>query len=128
MLTRFKNNQEKIAMGLMSFMPKEKDVKVLQETMNNYQTDDAWHLYLWKKNDDIIAIIGIHTITSCDLIIEHISVNPSFRNQGVSCEMINEINKLYSDDYTIYSNEMTKDIVNNCIENIQLYDNDQTSL
>ncbi|HWO97501.1 MAG TPA: N-acetyltransferase, partial [Bacillus sp. (in: firmicutes)] len=33
MLIRYKKNYEKIAMGLLSFMPTEKDLKALQKTM-----------------------------------------------------------------------------------------------
>lgn len=37
MLIRFKKSYEKIAMGLLSFMPTEKDVKTLQLTMKDYE-------------------------------------------------------------------------------------------
>ena len=50
---------EKIAMGLMSFMPQEKDLKKLQETIKQYETNENWHLYLWKEDEDIVGIIGI---------------------------------------------------------------------
>ena len=58
MLIRYKKSFEKIAMGLLSFMPNEKDLKKLQQTIKEYETNDQWHLFLWKENDDIIGLIG----------------------------------------------------------------------
>ncbi len=82
MLIRYKKNQEKIAMGLLSFMPDDNDVKSLQETIKKYETDDDWHLYLWKYDDDIVGVIGVRIENGIKAVIQHISVNPSFRNMG----------------------------------------------
>lgn len=46
-------------MGLLSFMPTEKDVKTLQLTMKDYEAKDDWQLYLWKQNEDFVGIMGI---------------------------------------------------------------------
>ena len=59
MLLRYKKTYEKIAMGLLSYMPSEKNVKKLQETIHTYETDANWQLYLLKKDEDFIGIIGI---------------------------------------------------------------------
>lgn len=40
MLIRYKRSFEKIAMGLLSFMPGEKDVKQLQQTIKSYEMDE----------------------------------------------------------------------------------------
>jgi len=45
MLIRYKKAYEKIAMGLLSFMPNEKDLKKLQQTMKNYESEDNWQLF-----------------------------------------------------------------------------------
>lgn len=108
MLIRFKKNYEKIAMGLMSFMPTEKDLKKLQQTIKQYETDENWQLFLWKA-DDIIGILGI-MINGFDLEIQHISVNPSHRQQGIGKQMIKSIKELYP-DYTIHSNEYTASFI-----------------
>ena len=39
MLTRYNKMFNKIAMGLLSFMPNEKDLQKLQMTMNQYETE-----------------------------------------------------------------------------------------
>ena len=44
MLIRYKKNLEKIAMGLLSFMPDAKDVKELQQHIKEYETNPDWHL------------------------------------------------------------------------------------
>ena len=48
-LLRYKKTYEKIAMGLLSYMPGDKTVKKLQESIHQYETDDSWQLYLLKK-------------------------------------------------------------------------------
>ena len=58
-LLRYKKTYEKIAMGLLSYMPGDKTVKKLQETIHRYETDDSWQLYLLKKDDDFIGLVGI---------------------------------------------------------------------
>ena len=104
MLNRYKKNSEKIAMGLLSFMPEEKDVKKLQQTIKEYESNSDWHLYLWKEADDVIGAIGLR-VDGDKAIIQHISVNPSHRNIGVGKKMIQEITKLYGSNYKIIAQE-----------------------
>lgn len=115
MLIRYKKNLEKIAMGLLSFMPVERDVKKLQQTIKEYETNENWHLYLWKE-DDILGAIGIR-VDHDKVIIQHISVNPSYRNIGIGKKMVQEIKKLYSEEYQIEANELTNDFFHRCTEN-----------
>lgn len=49
MLIRYKKTFEKIAMGLLSFMPSEKDLKKLQQTMKEYETEEHLQLFFGKK-------------------------------------------------------------------------------
>src|SRR5690625_5435319 len=88
MLIRCKKSQEKIAMGLLSFMPSEKDVKVLQQTMKEYESNPNWHLLLWKENDDIVGAIGLKIKNDINAVIQHISVNQSYRNMGIGRKMV----------------------------------------
>lgn len=119
MLIRYKKQYEKIAMGLLSFMPDEKDVKVLQETMKEYETNPTWDLYLWKLDDDVVGAIGLRTESDINVVIQHISVNPSYRNIGIGKQMINEVNKIYGEKYDVCANEYTAQIYNDflCVEN-----------
>lgn len=86
MLIRYKKSYEKIAMGLLSFMPSEKDLKKLQNTIKLYEEDENWQLYLYKE-EDIIGAIGVK-IKENIAELRHISVNPSFRGQGKGTAML----------------------------------------
>ncbi|GGP10395.1 GNAT family N-acetyltransferase [Oceanobacillus neutriphilus] len=108
MLIRFKRNLEKIAMGLLSFMPEEKDVKKLQETIREYEENDGWHLHLWKEDDDVLGAIGVQITNDNQLVIKHLTVNPSHRDQGIGSRMIAEIHRIYSDKYDIVPAESVK--------------------
>ena len=95
MLIRYKKSFEKIAMGLLSFMPNEKDLKKLQQTIKEYETNDQWHLFLWKENDDIIGLIGGREVNDEVFEVLHISVNSSHREQGVGKGMVKALKDMF---------------------------------
>ncbi|WP_010301218.1 GNAT family N-acetyltransferase [Kurthia senegalensis] len=92
MLYRYKKSLEKIAMGLLSFMPEEKDLKVLQQTIRTYDCEDAWQLYLWKHEEDYIGLIGIEKKEE-QWIVRHITVDPSHRGEGIGRKMLETLSK-----------------------------------
>lgn len=94
MLVRYKKANEKIAMGFLSYIPGEKMVKKLQETILQYETDDKWELYLAKKDEDFIGLVGLE-VDEDTYTVQHISVNPSFRGEGIGKEIIQQIRELY---------------------------------
>jgi riboflavin biosynthesis RibT protein len=95
MLIRYKKTFEKIAMGLLSFMPTEKDLKKLQLTIKEYETEENLQLFLWKE-EDIIGLIGVQmNDNDSSLMIQHISVNPSHRYQGVGKRMVKALKDMY---------------------------------
>ncbi|SDB91691.1 riboflavin biosynthesis RibT protein [Pelagirhabdus alkalitolerans] len=115
MLIRFKKSMEKIAMGLLSFMPEEKDVKKLQQTMQQYEEDPNWQLYLWKVEEDVLAAIGVEiNPDEKTVIVQHITVNPSHRDMGIGRKMIEEIRSLYEDEYRVVPNDLTDSFLNKC--------------
>ncbi|MCR8847002.1 GNAT family N-acetyltransferase [Rossellomorea sp. SC111] len=95
MLIRYKKAFEKIAMGLLSFMPNEKDLKKLQQTMKQYETEENWQLFLWKE-EDIVGLIGVYK-TEGTLEIQHISVNPSHRHEGIGKSMVKHLRDMHSE-------------------------------
>ena len=102
MLIRYKKNMEKIAMGLLSFMPDDKkDVKKLQQYIKEYETNPDWHLFLWKNEDDILGAIGVRIENEINTVIQDLTVNPSHRNMGIGKNMINEIQRFYQDKYAV---------------------------
>lgn len=113
MLIRYKKSFEKIAMGLLSFMPNEKDLKKLQQTMKQYETDDDYRLFLWKKEEDIIGLIGVLVVDDTWVEIQHVSVNPSHRHQGVGKNMVNGVKEVFPDK-RITANEDTEAFIAKC--------------
>lgn len=90
MLVRYKKALEKIAMGLISFMPQEKDVKRLMETIHQYENDENWILYLWKVEEEYVGAVGVHAVGDV-ATVQHITVVPSYRGEGVAQEMLQEL-------------------------------------
>ena len=113
MLVRYKKALEKIAMGLLSFMPQEKDIKRLMETVQQYEQQDNWMLYLWKKGEEYVGIVGVvaeETVAT----IQHITVIPSYRGEGVALKMLQELHDLglFTE---IKPNEETEPFIQKCI-------------
>ncbi|SEN41276.1 riboflavin biosynthesis RibT protein [Amphibacillus marinus] len=115
MLVRFKKSMEKIAMGLLSFMPNEKEVKKLQATMKLYEENPNWQLYLWKEEEDVLAAIGVEVDdASQSVVIQHITVNPSHRDMGIGHKMISQLRSIYQDNYSIMANHITEPFLKKC--------------
>lgn len=112
MLVRYKKTYEKIAMGLLSYMPSEKNVKALQEAIYRYETAGNWQLYLWKKDEDFIGLLGID-MGEDDYTLQHLSVNPSFRGEGIGKEMVMRLQELFPGK-TCKSTEETAAFLQKC--------------
>ena len=100
MLTRYKKMFKKIAMGLLSFMPNEKDLQKLQQTINQYETEQD-HNSFFKEEEDIIGLIGVVFLDNHLVQIQHISVNPSHRGKGVGKRMVKDLKELHKDTLLI---------------------------
>lgn len=111
-LLRYKKAYEKIAMGLLSYMPGEKAVKKLQELVHEYEENESWQLFLLKKGEDFIGIIGI-TLDEDTYTVMHIAVNPSFRGEGVGSEMIDMIGQAFPELECKSTND-TKSFLEKC--------------
>ena len=90
MLVKYKKTLEKIAMGLLSYMPLEKDVKRLMETIQQYEKDEQWQLYLWKQDEEYIGAIGI-SLQDNVAIVQHITVHPPYRGEGIARQMVEQL-------------------------------------
>lgn len=117
MLIRYKKSFEKIAMGLLSFMPQQKDVKRLMETIHAYEEKDNWHLFLWKKDEEYIGIVGILDEGPV-AVIQHITVVPSYRGEGIGLAMLKELLKT-EQIKELQANEETKPFVDQCLLKIE---------
>lgn len=94
MLLRYKKIYEKIAMGLLSYMPDYKNVKKLQDLIHQYENSEEWQLFLLKKDEDFLGLIGIE-LDASEYTLHHISVNPSFRGEGIGHELVTRVQALY---------------------------------
>jgi len=112
MLIRYKKSFEKIAMGLLSFMPDEKDLKKLQQTIKQYETEKDWQLFLWKE-EDIIGLIGALARGEDNLEIQHISVNPSHRSLGIGTRMVQALQEMFPAKH-ITANKITSAFIDKC--------------
>ncbi|SFL84069.1 riboflavin biosynthesis RibT protein [Gracilibacillus orientalis] len=118
MLIRFKKRFEKIAMGLLSFMPEEKEVSKLQDTIKEYETNDVWQLFLWKEEEDVLGAIGVYLDKESETaVVQHITVNPSHRNLGIGKKMVNALKKHYGATYEVLANKQTEKFLQKCNAN-----------
>ncbi|MEC2070721.1 GNAT family N-acetyltransferase [Alkalihalophilus marmarensis] len=113
MLIPYKTSQKKIAMGLLSYMPKEKDVKKLIKTIELYETKETWKLFFWKVDDDIVGIAGLE-MDGDEAILHHLSVNPSYREEGLGTNIIHALKERLNAD--LKPSKETKDFLLNCEE------------
>lgn len=91
MFMKFKPAQRKIAMGLLSYTPDEKQIKILLETVQKYETESSWELFLWKEKEDIIGVIGFVNEDENTVRLQHLCVNPSYRGEGLGKRMVEEM-------------------------------------
>ena len=96
MLVPFKSDYEKITMGLLSYIPDLKETTHLTNELDWYKQEDRRHLYLWKseETEDMCGVIGLEEEENL-IILRHISVNPSYRQEGISYEMIEAISEKF---------------------------------
>ena len=106
MFVRYKKALEKIAMGLISLMPQEK------ETIHHYEQNENWTLFLWKKGEEYVGAVGI-AVENDTTTIQHITVIPSYRGEGVALAMLRQLQEMGFKN--IQPNEDTSAFVQKCI-------------
>lgn len=84
-------------MGLLSFNPNEKELQNLLKTINEYDKEQNLQLYLWKEDEGIIGVIGIELFNNQEILLHHLSVNPSHRDKGFGKLMVEALLELHPD-------------------------------
>ncbi|GAF39117.1 RibT protein [Agrilactobacillus composti DSM 18527 = JCM 14202] len=108
MLVKYKSSYEKIAMGLLSFIPDLKDLNTLTNEIALYQDDNNHELYLWKNNsDDFSGVVGIE-VADKYIVVRWISLMPSDRGEGNSFLILDQLRKLYPQQKMMGSLDTTK--------------------
>lgn len=97
MLTYYRKEQRKIAMGLLSFHQKLTEYRSLLKEIDMYETENDLHLLFWTPdgNQNIQGIVGIEVETSEAMILHDISINPSFRGEKLGFMLLDEVVQLY---------------------------------
>lgn len=98
MLLKYKTDYEKIAMGFLSFIPDLNDVSHLKAEIEWYQNETGRQLFLWKNTTgDLAGVVGVEQSKDY-LIVRHLSLSPSDRDEGNSFTILDELAQLYPAD------------------------------
>ncbi|MDY0396526.1 GNAT family N-acetyltransferase [Virgibacillus halophilus] len=92
----------------MFYARSERYKKNCRKRSKKYESDEKWHLHLWKEDDDILGAIGIRIENELNVIIQHISVNPSHRGLGIGKKMVQAIQQQYQNKYAVCPTDETK--------------------
>ncbi|MGJ9384886.1 N-acetyltransferase [Salipaludibacillus neizhouensis] len=96
MLVSYKKEHEKIAMGLLSFMPGEKSIKKIQKVIDKYTKSETLKLYLWRTEaNQFVGVIGVEEDNE-DVYLRDLTVDPSHRNEGLALTMVQAMEDKYS--------------------------------
>ncbi|KRL63559.1 hypothetical protein [Lactobacillus psittaci] len=97
MLVTYKKDYEKIAMGLLSFLPDLKNLDNLKEEMRLYDEDCEFKLYLYRENSsDFIGVVGIQVLPDF-IMIRYLSLAPGFRSQKTQEQVLQNLQEEYPD-------------------------------
>lgn len=97
MLTQYRKNQRKIAMGLLSFHESLKDQQHLLKEIDTYEGDDRYQLYCYyaDNSDNVQGVVGVSRLEDQEIVLHDISLNPSYRGEGISITMMDELQAMY---------------------------------
>jgi riboflavin biosynthesis RibT protein len=99
MLTRYRKEQRKIAMGLLSFHKKMQHHQNLLKEVDTYEQQENFRLFLWKPVDssNVQGVIGLEFKSPQheEAILHDIVLSPSFRGEKVGYQMLDELLERY---------------------------------
>lgn len=109
MLTHYRKENRKIAMGLLSFHKKLTDKSNLLKEINTYETEEGHELFFFtpEGSTNIQGIIGVYWGENQELIIHDVSLNPSYRGDQMGFQMLDELQEKYP-DFSIRPTEITR--------------------
>lgn len=79
MLVNYRSDYEKIAMGLLSFVPELKPLARLQQEMQWHLKSESRPVYLWRDEDDHFIGIGCCEVGEDYVLIRRLSFTPTNR-------------------------------------------------
>jgi len=95
MLSKYSDENKKIAMGFLSYIGDLKDLGNLEQELKLYSEDENRQLYLWKSNiDDYSGIVAL-SFSDRTVFIEYISLNPSYRSQSNIFKIFDDVQQKF---------------------------------
>ena len=97
MLVKYRKDYEKIAMGLLSFLPELRDYDQLASAIK-FSLDKNYQIYLWKDTEDnhFIGIIVIE-VGEKYVLVRHLSFTPTDRSGKNVYALLTAIHEQYQD-------------------------------
>lgn len=91
MLLEYKKDNEKVAMGLLSYLPDFKSLENLKEEIKLNRDNDEFKLYLYRNEDNnIIGAIGTQ-ISGKFIIVRYLSLAPGFREKKYERKILSDL-------------------------------------
>ncbi|WP_225047298.1 N-acetyltransferase [Lacticaseibacillus kribbianus] len=98
MLTKYKNDYSKIAMGFLSFIPDLKDIGHLKTELRLYTEDNTHELYLYRETagGDFEGVVGVE-LGQDFVLVRHLSLSPAFRDVATQDAVLGDLQAVYPD-------------------------------
>ncbi|KIS03026.1 hypothetical protein [Paucilactobacillus wasatchensis] len=97
MLIQYRNDYEKIAMGLLSFIPELKDLNHLKMEMKWFTQSDQRSMYLWRNEaEHFIGIVCLEVGVNF-VLVRRLSFTPTERTGRNIFGLLTSIHHLYPD-------------------------------
>ncbi|MBO1306752.1 GNAT family N-acetyltransferase [Enterococcus sp. 669A] len=109
MITHYRKSQRKIAMGLLSFHKHLKHEHPSLKEIDHYEERDQYELYCYYYDEaanNIQGVLGVEVLNDHELILHDISLNPSYRGEGLGFVMLDQLQNRYP-DYQIIGTKAT---------------------
>lgn len=102
MLVSYNNDYEKITMGFLSYISDLKEPARIEEELNWYTSQEDRQIFLWQSEEtgNLIGFIGVEEDEEL-VLVRHIAVDPSFRNEGLTYRILDEIEKRYNESKVV---------------------------
>lgn len=95
MLIECKKDQEKVAMGLLSYLPEFKNLDNLKEEIKLNKTSSEFQLYLYREKEaNFIGVIGTQNDAHF-IIVRYVSLEPDYRQAKYESRIIQELASSY---------------------------------
>lgn len=92
MLVQYRKDYEKIAMGLLSYLPDFSNLNNLKEEIKlNEKTDNDFQLYLFRNQEgNMVGVIGTQ-VDDHFVVIRYLSLAPGFREEKYQRRILREL-------------------------------------